>query len=106
MPLKPLSPRDAREFLARGAVLVDIRSSDEHARERIAEAVCVPLDGKDSARDRLGNANAVIFHCRSGMRTSSNAVRLAASAGCEAYLLEGGLEAWKKAGLPVLADAS
>jgi hypothetical protein len=44
-----------------------------------------------------------VFHCRSGARTSANAGSLgeaARTAGCEAYLLEGGLEAWKAAGLP------
>ena len=30
--------------------------------------------------------------------------RLAAAAGCEAYILEGGIDAWKRAGLPVLTD--
>lgn len=106
MSLKPLSPQAAREQLARGAVLVDIRSSDEYAREHITEAICLPLDETGVLRDRLGGADTVIFHCRSGMRTASNAARLAESAGCDAYLLEGGLDAWKKAGLPVRADAS
>ncbi|MFI5002997.1 MAG: YgaP-like transmembrane domain, partial [Reyranellales bacterium] len=53
-----------------------------------------------------GRAKAVIFHCRSGARTTANASRLAGTVGCEAYILEGGLDAWKKAGLPVATDAS
>lgn len=106
MSLKPLTPQAAREHLARGAVLVDIRSSDEYAREHITDAICLPLGATGIARERLDGANTVIFHCRSGMRTASNAARLAQDAGCEAYLLEGGLDAWKKAGLPVRADAS
>jgi rhodanese-related sulfurtransferase len=49
----------------------------------------------------------VIFHCRSGARTKGNAARLAAvSPKCETYILEGGLDAWKKAGLPVALDRS
>ena len=36
----------------------------------------------------------------------SHAARLAAAAQCEAYVLEGGLEAWKRAGLPVRADSA
>jgi hypothetical protein len=46
----------------------------------------------------------VIFHCRSGARTAANAQRLAAATDCQAYLLEGGIDAWKKAGLPVAID--
>ena len=40
------------------------------------------------------------------MRTAQNADRLRAAAPCEAYILEGGLDAWKKAGLPVFTDKS
>jgi rhodanese-related sulfurtransferase len=55
---------------------------------------------------RCGRGDDVlVFHCRSGARTAGNAGRLAAaSEGCEAFILEGGLEAWKKAGLPVSID--
>jgi rhodanese-related sulfurtransferase len=49
----------------------------------------------------------LIFHCRSGARTKDNATRLfAASQNCETYILEGGLDAWRKAGLPVTIDRS
>lgn len=46
----------------------------------------------------------VIFHCRSGNRTSAYAEHLREAAQCEAYLLEGGLDAWRKAGLPFAED--
>lgn len=48
-----------------------------------------------------------MFHCKSGARTHANTAALAAAAqgaACEAYALEGGLEAWKAAGLPVAKD--
>ena len=42
---------------------------------------------------------------RSGARTKGNAPKLAAAAGkCETYILDGGIDAWKKAGLPVALD--
>ncbi len=51
-------------------------------------------------------AATVIFHCRSGNRTAANAKRLAATVpGAKVYLLDGGLEAWRDAGLPTLKDA-
>lgn len=48
----------------------------------------------------------VLFHCKSGARTLANSPRLAGKLGegCEAYIVDGGLDAWKKAGLPVVAD--
>jgi rhodanese-related sulfurtransferase len=41
------------------------------------------------------------------MRTKGSAARLAAAAPkCETYMLDGGIDAWKKAGLPVALDRS
>lgn len=102
---KTLSPQAARERIALGAVLVDIRAADEHARERIAQARHLPLE-QLAPGALAGTGQAVIFHCRSGNRTRMHAQRLAASAGGECYVLEGGLDAWKQAGLPVTVDAS
>jgi len=92
----------AKRLIDEGAVLVDIREADEHAREHVPGA-------RHQALSRLAkfdpaDAKAVIFHCRSGARTQANAPRLATVAGCEAYILEGGIDAWRKAGLPVATD--
>ncbi|WP_431470036.1 rhodanese family protein [Sphingosinithalassobacter sp. LHW66-3] len=104
MPLKQLSPSDARARIDAGARLVDIRDADEHARERIPGAINLPLDRIDDLpRDEC----AVVFHCRSGARTSANAVRLAAAAGeAPAFLLDGGIDAWRRGGHPTFADRS
>ncbi|NNM78549.1 DUF2892 domain-containing protein [Sphingomonas sp. ID1715] len=102
MSLTSISPEKARELIAGGARLVDIREPDEHARERIAVAENVPVSRLD--RLNTGPASAIIYHCRSGNRTASNASRLAQAADCPAYVLEGGLDAWRKAGLPVAID--
>ena len=104
MSLKTISPQEARQFVAQGAVLVDIRSMDERLRERIPASVHVPLGVP--APDFSG-AKELVFYCRSGNRTRMNADALAVCAqGHAAYVLEGGLDAWKQAGLPVVADRS
>ncbi|NWG26045.1 MAG: DUF2892 domain-containing protein [Pseudorhodoplanes sp.] len=105
MSLKPISPERAAELASRGAVLVDIRERDEHARERIPFARHQPLSQMGRSEAVPADADVVIFHCRSGARTRANEARLASTnPGCEAYLLDGGLEAWKKAGLPTAFD--
>ncbi len=43
----------------------------------------------------------VIFTCRTGMRTGGACDRLAARVAGEAFVLDGGMAAWEKAGLPV-----
>lgn len=104
MSLHPLTPEDARLRVARGARLIDIRERDEHARERIAGALNVPVSALPARLDEAAGGE-VIFHCRSGMRTTAQAGALAGAAGAAAYMLEGGLDAWKRAGLPVEKDA-
>lgn len=100
MTLPTITPDEARRLIAGGARLIDIRSRDEHARARIPGSENRPVD----ALGRVGEGPCVIYHCRSGMRTSANAERLAAASDCPAYLLEGGLDAWRAAGLPVAED--
>ena len=102
--LKTISPDRAAELMRQGAVLVDVREADEHARERIPGARHYPLSRPEAQNPARPGDEVLIFHCRSGARTRANANRLAASTGCEAYILEGGIDAWKKAGLPVALD--
>lgn len=103
--LKTITPEAAAALLREGnATLVDVREPDEHARERIPGARNLPLSTLEGGA-AMPEGKAVLFHCRSGARTQGNAARLAAKAGpCEAYIVEGGLDGWKRAGMPVAAD--
>ena len=103
--LKTITPQEAATMLREGATLVDIREPDEHARARIPGARSMPLSRLDEADLALHQGKPVLFHCRSGARTEGHAPRLAAKAGeCEAFIVAGGLDAWKRAGLPVAED--
>jgi rhodanese-related sulfurtransferase len=104
MALFTLSPADTRTAIDAGARLIDVRGADEHARERIGGAVNVPLDRLDTLAH---DGNPIIFHCRSGSRTTHHAARLDAAAGdTTAYVLAGGIEAWRSAGYATIADNS
>jgi rhodanese-related sulfurtransferase len=104
--LKSIAPKRAAELIRAGAVLVDIREAGEHARERIPGARHHALSKINAEGQVQPGDDVVIFHCGSGARTQANAQRLAAGANGAAYVLEGGLDAWKKAGLPVAVDRS
>lgn len=97
----PITPHEAQRRLAAGAVLVDIRSADQHARAHIPCARNIPLN----RLARIDGAPEVIFHCKSGMRTAAHAAALAASTDAPVFLLDGGLDAWRKAGLDCRIDA-
>ncbi|HEX4848751.1 MAG TPA: rhodanese family protein [Novosphingobium sp.] len=107
MSVPSLHPDEARRLIEQGkAVLIDIRSPQEHARERIPGAVCIPLDQLQQAAGPVPEGP-VVFHCRSGMRTDANRAVLAqASAGQPCYVLEGGIEGWKRHGHSTLFDRS
>lgn len=103
--LQTISPQEAARMLRDGATLVDVREPDEHARARIPGALSMPLSRLEDAELAVHQGKPVLFHCRSGARTEGNALRLAAKAGlCEAFIVGGGLDAWKRAGLPVTED--
>ena len=102
--LKSILPEQAAELIRAGAVLVDIRELDEHVRERIPGARHHALSTLDTVSPARPGDDVLIFHCKSGARTQANASRLAAAANCEAYVLEGGIEAWKKLKLPIASD--
>src|SRR5436190_13040286 len=102
MSLAKITPQDAKRLIDAGATLVDIRGADEHARQHIPGARNQPLGQPFT----LEASTPVIFHCRSGARTATNAEHLAGAVDCKAYLLDGGIDAWKRAGLPVTTDRS
>lgn len=103
-----LTPIDAQSLAAklksRELTLIDIREPDEYAREHIVGAVSLPLSRLEGGHVALRGTTPVAFTCRTGMRTNSNCDRLAAHVGGAAYVLDGGLEGWKKAGLGTKAD--
>lgn len=106
MSLPSISPTEAHRLIGRGAILIDVREPDEHARERIPGARPLPLSRLDEAALAADEGSQVVFYCRSGARTLGNADRLRSKvgAGCEAFLVDGGIDGWKKAGLPVAVD--
>ena len=103
-----ISPERAAALMRDGAVLVDIRERDEYARERIDGARHHAVSILDRDHPAQPGDEVLIFHCKSGNRTTQNAARIAAEmpSSIETYILDGGLDAWKKAGLPVAIDRS
>lgn len=100
--LIPLSPKIVADRLKQGgARLIDIREADEFARRHVTGALSRPLSAFEAAHLTIIPGQDIIFTCRSGMRTATNCDRLAAAVQGDAYALEGGIDAWAAAGLPI-----
>ncbi len=104
--LTQLSPEETRRRMSEGkAQLVDIREADEYARRHIDGAISRPLSSWETARIAGDSDHDIIFTCKTGMRTAGACDRLAARVTGAAYVLEGGVDGWNKAGLPLVIDA-
>lgn len=99
MTLKHITAIEAKRLVDQGAILVDVREVNEYADENIPGARNEPLSRIGGST--ITGAPAVVFHCKSGARTRMNARGLADCTDAEAYILDGGIEAWKAAGFPV-----
>lgn len=99
--LKEIDPATLKDWLDQDhAVLIDVREPTEFAREHITGARLMPLSGFDPDDFAHDHDKVGVFHCRTGNRTGLAAEQLLATSFREVYHLDGGLEAWKAAGLP------
>ncbi|WP_321339865.1 rhodanese family protein [Breoghania sp.] len=101
MTLKTISPTQARKLADAGAILIDVREPREYARERISGSLSHPLSRMRQGNPDTQGAKKAVFLCASGARTNPKNPALAACVDCDAYVMEGGIIAWKRAGLPV-----
>jgi rhodanese-related sulfurtransferase len=96
-----LTPAEVHDRLACGAItLIDVREPDEWAAEAVAGAHLVPLSRLDPASLPGVPGRPVVFLCQVGRRSAAAAARCAAAGVADCANLEGGLNAWKAAGLP------
>jgi rhodanese-related sulfurtransferase len=86
----------------RGAKLVDVRSAREFAHSgRPKGAVNVPPGLIKKDQTGLGRDDDILVICLSGHRSPRQAKKLAELGYSKVTNVQGGLHAWKKAGLPV-----
>ncbi len=83
------------------AVLLDVRSPIEFEAEHIAKSLNVPLSELDARCEELPRQGKLVVICRLGKRAERGAYTLLGK-GFQPEVLEGGLVAWRKAGLPIV----
>jgi rhodanese-related sulfurtransferase len=83
-----------------GAFVLDVRSPLEFESEHIDGAMSIPLEQLDARIEEVPEGRDVVVVCRTGIR-STLAVETLGRAGRRARVLEGGILAWRRAGLPL-----
>jgi rhodanese-related sulfurtransferase len=100
--LKTIDAHAAARLQKEGALLVDIRESGEYAQAHIPGSQLVSLSRFGMSELPLVPGQGVVFFCAGGNRTTANATRLVEkAAAADAYVMQGGISAWRQAGLPV-----
>jgi rhodanese-related sulfurtransferase len=109
--VETVSPRDALAEVGEGkAVFVDVREAEEWQQRHIEGAIAAPrglleffADPTDPRhKDGLDPSGRVIVVCESGGRASLAALTLKDLGYENVGVLDGGLTAWKDAGLPTV----
>ncbi len=86
--------------------LIDVREPAEFASEKISGTESYPLSKLESLYDKLGRQKPLLIICKSEMRSKKAATFLKEKGFSQIEILEGGIDAWKQAGLPVEKGSS
>jgi len=105
MNIKEISANEAKELLTEGALLLDVREQDEIQQKAFVhdEVLNIPFSIFDENYGELPKDRKIVVACHLGIRSLRVAQFLVIQGWDEAniFSLEGGIEAWKQAGLPV-----
>ena len=105
-PYGRLSPRDAQQRIDAGELTVmDVREGWEYARDHIPSATLLPLSQIIAKPQDVITSDNLLFVCEVGQRSAVAAEVAAAVGKSHVYNLEGGMQAWRGAGLPTETGA-
>lgn len=97
-----ISPADLSEKLkvGRHPLILDVRQPDEYRQVRINGAKLIPLNEIYRKMNDLPKGREIVCVCATGGRSHS-AARILAREGFNVINLQGGMNAWRAARLPV-----
>jgi rhodanese-related sulfurtransferase len=95
-----ITPEEAQQRIHDGAALVDVRERDEYEAAHVQDATLIPLSEFAARVNELPKDKEVVLICAGGVR-SARAAEYASNQGYKVTNLEGGINAWAAAGLPV-----
>ncbi|HTQ01395.1 MAG TPA: rhodanese-like domain-containing protein [Casimicrobiaceae bacterium] len=104
--VKEIGTLNATHLINReNALLLDVRETTEFVGGKLPNAVHIPLSQLESRGAELAKLTArpVVVYCALGRRSRSAGAALAKLGFGKIYSLQGGVKAWKDAGLPLEA---
>jgi rhodanese-related sulfurtransferase len=104
MTVETVDPITLRTWLdSQEAVLVDVREPHEYEAEHVEGAALVPLGTVERAALPQHEGRKLVIMCKMGGRGNSACRKLSEELSAQetVYNLAGGIEGWKRAGLPV-----
>ena len=100
-PFTRLNVQEAKEKIEGGAQIIDVRTPGEYAGGHVPGALNIPHMSILAQKDKLATDKPLVFICQVGARSALACEFAAAAKFTDLYNVEGGTEAWIKAGLPV-----
>jgi rhodanese-related sulfurtransferase len=97
---REVSRAEAREMVAAGAQLVDVRADHEWEAGHLPEAVHIALPELAARSGEIDKDRPVVIYCRGGSRSDMAATALG-EAGYDAVKLAEGATGWEEEGLPL-----
>ena len=94
-----IDPRQARDRVAQGAVLLDVRTEAEFGAGHIPGALNVPVAELPRRTEEIDGSKGVVVYCRSGGR-SARAASILRHAGIEDVHDLGPMSAWPREEAP------
>jgi rhodanese-related sulfurtransferase len=106
MNIHPIKPSEASVY-GPDTLFLDVRELVEYRQGHIASSVLLPLSEVDPVvvRRLVREGQRCIVVCKAGVRAQKAAQILAAEGLGNLHVLEGGMDAWVAAGLPVKAGS-
>jgi len=106
---KLVTPAEAEKLITdKKVTVVDVRTPEEFAAGHIAGAKNINLNGKDfqDKLEKLDKSKPYLVHCAVGMRSAKACKKMNELQFKTLYDLQGGINAWKKDGKPVIKEAA
>ncbi len=98
-----ITPDEAAQRIAEGALLLDVREDDEWTAGHAPDAQHLPLGRIEAEYMHLDRSRPVVAICRMGGRSERAAFTLR-GVGFDVVNLIGGMQAWAAGGHPVVSD--